>query len=259
MAVLIYRTNCRAAASVPNVAYILRENACHVWAAQNLEVHSKTDALSYAERREWEESLKPVRRGTEPRNHTRLQLSFASETNPDRAMHAAQIFFQRTFPEARAILAAHTDTANLHVHVWIDNRTTDGKRLHLPRTKYKNLRSSWTKFTDKIYAADYEAQFTDPSRVRTTKYEQLMKRRQGASNNEQGRIIDGEQLIATAERNIEQADREINAQAQYVANPNRQGLEPEGPRPDEGMDAPGQLASNPAEPTRTYTPGGRTH
>jgi hypothetical protein len=259
MAVLIYRTNCRAAASVKNVAYILRENACYVWAAQNIDLHSKTDALSYAERREWEESLKPVRGGAEPRNHTRLQLSFASETNPDRAMHAARIFLQRTFPEARAILAAHTDTANLHVHIWIDNRTADNKKLHVARSTYKNLRSNWTKFTDKIYAANYEAQFTDRNRTRTTKYEQIMKRKQGELNSEQGRIIDGEHLIATAERNIEQADREINAQAQYVANPNRQGLEPERPRPDEGMDAPGQLTSNPAEPTRTYTQGGRTH
>jgi hypothetical protein len=259
MAVLIYRTDCRAAASVANVTYILRENACHVWATQNIDLHGKSEALSYAERREWEESLKPVRSGTEPRNHTRLQLSFASETNPDRAMHAARIFFQRTFPEARAILALHTDTANLHVHCWIDNRTTDNKKLHLPRAKYKNLRSDWTKFTDKIYAADYEAQFTDLSRVRTTRYEQLTKRKQGELDYEQGRIIDGEQLIATAERSIEQADREINAQAQYVANPNRQGLEPERPRPDEGMDTPGQPTSNPTETTRPYTPGRRTH
>jgi hypothetical protein len=259
MAVLIYRTDCRAAASVANVAYILRENACHVWATQNIDLHGKTDALSYAERREWEESLKPVRGGTEPRNHTRLQLSFASETNPDRAMHAARIFFKRTFPEARAILALHTDTANLHVHVWIDNRTTDNKKLHLPRAQYKSLRSNWTKFTDEIYATNYEAQFTDLSRVRTTKYEQLTKRKEGELNNEQGRIIDGEQLVATAERNIEQADREINARAQYVANPNRQGFQPERPRPDEGMDAPSPPTSNPTRRPTTPSPGRRTH
>ncbi len=259
MAILIYRTNCRAAASVANVAYILRENACHVWATQNIDLHGKSEALSYAERREWEESLKPVRGGAEPRNHTRLQLSFASETNPDRAMHAARIFLKRTFPEARAILAAHTDTANLHVHIWIDNRTADNKKLHVPRAKYKNLRSDWTKFTDKIYAADYEAQFTDISRVRTTKYEQLTKRKQGELDYDEGRTDYGEHLIATTERNIEQADREINARAQYVANPNRQGFQPERPSPDEGMDAPGQLTSNPAEPTRPYTQGRRTH
>ncbi len=259
MAILIYRTNCRAAASVANVAYILRENACHVWATQNIDLHGKSEALSYAERREWEESLKPVRGGGEPRNHTRLQLSFASETNPDRAMHAARIFLKRTFPEARAILAAHTDTANLHVHIWIDNRTADNKKLHLSRSTYKNLRSNWTKFTDEIYATNYEAQFTDISRTRTTKYEQLTRRKEGELNNEQGRTDYGEHIIATAERNIEQADREINAQAQYVANPNRQGLEPERPRPDEGMDAPGQPTSNPTETTRPYTQGRRTH
>ncbi len=259
MAVLIYRTNCRAAASVQNVAYILRENACHVWAAQNIDLHSTTDALSYAERREWEESLTPTRRGTEPRNHTRLQLSFATETNPDRAMHAARIFLKRTFPEARAILAAHTDTANLHVHVWIDSRTTDGKKLHLSRSKYKNLRTSWTKFTDEIYATNYEAQFTDISRVRTTKYEQLTRRKAGELNHEQGRTDYGEYLIATAERNIEQADREINARAGYVANPNRQGLEPERRHPDEGMDAPSPPTFNATRATERSSPGRRPY
>ncbi len=258
MAVLIYRTNCRAAASVANVAYILRENACHVWATQNIDLHSRTDALSYAERREWEESLKPVRGGGEPRNHTRLQLSFASETNPDRAMHAARIFLQRTFPEARAILAAHTDTANLHVHCWIDNRTADNKKLHVARSTYKNLRSNWTKFTDKIYAANYEAQFTDLSRVRTTKYEQLMKRKQGELNSEQGRTDYGEHIIATAERSIEQADREINARAQYVANPNRQGLERQRPHADKGMDAPSPTTFNTTERPTAPSRGRRT-
>jgi hypothetical protein len=259
MAVLIYRTNCRAAASVANVAYILRENACHVWATQNIDLHGKAEALSYAERREWEESLKPVRSGTEPRNHTRLQLSFASETNPDRAMHAARIFFQRTFPEARAILALHTDTANLHVHCWIDNRLENEKKLHLPRSKYKNLRSDWTKFTDKIYSADYEAQFTDISRVRTTKYEQLTKRKQGELDYDEGRTDYGEHLIATAERNIEQADREINARAQYVANPDRQGLEPQRRSPDEGVDAPRQSAFNATKEPGPSSPGRRPY
>jgi hypothetical protein len=259
MAVLIYRTNCRAAASTQNVAYILRESACHIWAAQNIDLDSKTAALSYAERREWEESLKPVRNGAEPRNHTRLQLSFASETNPDRAMHAARIFFKRTFPEARAILALHTDTANLHVHCWIDNRLENGKKLHLPRTKYKSLRSSWTKFTDEIYGANYEAQFADVSRVRTTMYEQLTRRKEGELNNEQRRINYGEHLIKTAERNIDQANRTINARTRYVENPAGQSLEPERQRADEGMETRPRPTLTAIKPTRTPSPRGRAY
>ncbi len=259
MAILIYKDNCRPAASVKNVSYILRENACHVWAVQNLDLHSKTDALSYAERREWEESFKTMRGGAEPRNHARLLLSFATETNPDRAMHVARIFFKRTCPEARAILAAHTDTANLHVHIWIDNRTADNKKLHLPNKTYKNLRRNWTEFTDKIYGTDYQVQFTTRNRTRTTRYEQLTKRRIGGLNNEQRRIIDGEHLIATADRNIEHADREINARAQYVANPDRQGLERERRSPDDGVDAPRQYAFNTTKEPGPSTPGRRPY
>ncbi len=259
MAILIYKTNCRAAASVQNVSYILRENACHVWATQNLDLDSKTAALSYAERREWEESFKTMRGGGELRNHTRLLLSFASETDPDRAMHAARIFFKRTCPEARAILAAHTDTANLHVHIWIDNRTADNKKLHLPNKTYKNLRRNWTEFTDKIYSTDYQVQFTTRNRTRTTRYEQLTKRRIGGLNNEQRRIIDGEQLVKTAERNIERADREINARAQYVANPDRRGLEPQRRSPDEGVDAPRQYAFRATKATGPSSQGRRPY
>jgi hypothetical protein len=258
MAILIYKDNCRPTASVANVSYILRENACHVWATQNLDLHSKTDALSYAERREWEESFKTMRGGGELRNHTRLLLSFASETDPDRAMHAARVFFKRTFPAARAILAAHTDTANLHVHVWVDNRTDNGNKLHIQNSTYKNLRRNWTEFTDKLYGTDYQVQFTTRNRTRTTKYEQLMKRRQGELNSEQRRINYGEHLIATAERNIEQASREINARAQYVANPNRQGLERQRRHADKGMDAPSPTTFNTTERPTAPSRGRRT-
>ncbi len=236
MAVLIYNDKCRPAASVANVSYILRESACHIWATQNLDLQGKTAALSYAALREWEESLRPPRRGAEPRNHSRLLLSFATETNPEQALYYARIFLKQKFPDARAILAAHTDTANLHVHIWIDNRIANGNKLHIQNSTYKNLRSSWTIFTDKIYGTNYEAEFTDRNRKRTTKHERLMKRKLGELNNDQRRIVDGERLITRTERNIERADREINARTYYLAQPYRRSLEQERRRADKDMD-----------------------
>jgi hypothetical protein len=247
MAVLIYNDKCRPAASVANVSYILRESACHIWATQNLDLQGKSAALSYAALREWEESLRPPCRGAEPRNHSRLLLSFAAETNPEQAMHYARIFLKQKFPDARAILAAHTDTANLHVHVWVDNRIANGNKLHIQNSTYKNLRSSWTIFTDTIYGTNYEAEFTDTNRVRTTKREQLAKRRQGEQEYEQRRVADGEHIIKAANRNIDQANRTIKAR-HYVANPAGQRLEREGGRANNGMETP------PREPVKTIRP-----
>jgi hypothetical protein len=209
MAVLIYKSQCRAAASVSNVAYILRDDACNIWSSQNIDIQSKSDALGYAEARQWEEELKPQRAGTERRNHTRLELSFASESNPERALEVARAFVKKNFVDARAILAVHTNTANLHVHVWIDNRDINDKRLHLSNTQYKNLRSNWTKLTDRIYNETYSEQFSQV-RTRPTRHEQLMARRQGEQEYEQRRINRGEYITFTASRAIDEAGRTID-------------------------------------------------
>ncbi len=159
MAILVYKTNCNAAASVANVSYILRASACHEWSSQNLELQSRTDALSYAERRQWEEDLRPLNGAAQRRNHQRMELSFVSESNPQRALEIAESFVKRKFPEARAILAVHTNTKNLHIHVWLDNRTIDGKKIHLSNSQYKGLGDHWAKFTDRIYGTNHAEQF----------------------------------------------------------------------------------------------------
>jgi hypothetical protein len=209
MAILIYKSQCRAAASVANVAYILREDACQIWSSQHIEVQSKSEALSYAEARQWEEDLRPLRAGTERRNHTRLELSFASESNPERALEVARTFVKKNFAEARAILAVHTNTANIHVHVWLDNRDINNKRLHLSNGQYKNLRNNWTKFTDRIYNETYSEQFSQV-RTRPTRHEQLMARRQGEQEYEQRRINRGEYITAAAGRTINESARRID-------------------------------------------------
>jgi hypothetical protein len=211
MAILIYKSQCRAAASVANVAYILRDDACSIWSSQHIDIQSKSEALSYAEARQWEEDLRPLRAGTERRNHTRLELSFASEDNPERALEVARTFVKKNFAEARAILACHTNTANLHVHVWLDSRDINNKKLHLSNGQYKNLRNNWTKFTDRIYNENYSEQFSQV-RTRPTRYEQLMSRRQGEQEYEQGRINRGEYIIAAAGRTIDEAARTIDAE-----------------------------------------------
>jgi hypothetical protein len=227
MAILVYKTNCNAAASVANVSYILRASACHEWSSQHIDIQSKSEALSYAERRQWEEDLKPLNGAAQRRNHQRMELSFVSETNPQRALEIAESFVKRKFPQARAILAAHTNTKNLHVHVWLDNRTIDGNKVHLSNSQYKKLGDHWAKFTDRIYGTNHAEQFqakrlqniaerqeleasgrsTEIVRAQNTGWKIKKEREQ---EYEQGRINRGEYITAAAGRTINESTRTIH-------------------------------------------------
>ncbi len=144
-----------------NVSYILREDACATWGTHNLEevISSKAGALSYAERRVWEEGMRSLHGAAERRNHQRMLLTFPEESNPDRALEAAKNFLKQEFPEAKAILAAHGNTKIMHVHVWMDNRKTDGKKIHLSNAQYKTLDDRFAKFADRLYGTNYAEQF----------------------------------------------------------------------------------------------------
>jgi hypothetical protein len=227
MAILVYKTNCNAAASVANVGYILRDDACQIWSSQHIDIQSKSEALSYAERRQWEEDLRPLNGAAQRRNHQRMELSFISETNPQRALEIAESFVKRKFPEARAILAAHTNTKNLHVHVWLDNRTINNKKVHLSNSQYKNLGDHWAKFTDRIYGTNNAEQFqakrlkniaerreleasgrrAEIVRAQNTEWK-IKKRRE--LEYEQGRINRGEYITAAAGRTINESARTIH-------------------------------------------------
>jgi hypothetical protein len=227
MAILVYKTNCNAAASVANVAYILRDDACQIWSSQHIDIQSKSEALSYAERRQWEEDLKPLNGAAQRRNHQRMELSFVSETDPQRALEIAESFVKRKFPQARAILAAHTNTKNLHVHVWLDNRTIDENKVHLSNSQYKRLGDHWAKFTDRIYGTNNAEQFqakrlkniaerqeleasgrsTEIVRAQNTEWK-IKKERE--LQNEQRTIIAGEFITSTAGRAIDQSARTIH-------------------------------------------------
>ena len=225
MAVLIYKSNCRAAASVQNVSYILREDAAAVWGTHNLEdVQTKMDALSYAERRAWEEEMRPLNGAAERRNHNRLELTFASETNPDRALAVAKDFLKQEFPEAKAILAAHGNTKKMHIHAWIDIRKTDGKKVHLSNSQYKTLDSRYAKFMDKIYGTNYAEEFAAKKLANINERERLKavgrrpvrkqnltwkKRKEANTKNEQRTTRITESIIEAASRTIDESSRRI--------------------------------------------------
>jgi hypothetical protein len=227
MAILTYKTNCRGASSVANAAYILREDACAEWETHNLEeVKTKEKALSYVERRAWEEDLKPLH-GTERRNHQRLLLTFPEESNPKEALENAKKFLKQEFPNAKAILSAHTNTANLHVHIWLDVRQSDGKKIHLTNSKYKTMDDRYAKFCDEIYGTNYAEQFK-AKKLENINNRELLKsagkeneivrkqnlnwknKKQGEIENEQRSINIGKYITTSASGSIDESSRRIN-------------------------------------------------
>jgi hypothetical protein len=217
MSVLIYSTNNRAAASVDNVSYILRNDAVACWAVQNIEeIKTKTDALTYAEKRAFEENLTPLWGAAERRNHHRLQLTYANEKSPEEALKNAKIFLENNFPNARIIYSSHKNTENCHVHCWVDIRETNGKKVHLKNSEFYKLGEKWSKFCDEIYKSNYTEQFKQSrkqhnqekkeGKILPKRWEKLKEARE---KNEQQAISGTKSLIERAGRAINESARRI--------------------------------------------------
>jgi hypothetical protein len=43
----------------------------------------------------------------------------------------AEEWLQREFPRGRAFTVVHRDTEQTHIHIWIDARQVDGKKIQL--------------------------------------------------------------------------------------------------------------------------------
>jgi hypothetical protein len=219
---------------VQNVTYILREDACATWGTHNLEeVISKSHALSYADRREWEEDMRSLNGAAERRNHQRMVLTFPEESNPDRALEAAKNFLKQEFPNAKAVLAAHGNTKIMHVHVWMDNRQTDGKKLHVPNAQYKTLDNRFAKYADRLYGTNYAEQFKAKKIANISERETLKtagrsseivrkqnltwkKRKEENAKTEQRTARITESIIEAASRVINESSRIINESSRTI-------------------------------------------
>jgi hypothetical protein len=220
MSVLNYTTNNRAEASVDNVSYILRNDAVACWSTQNLEeIKTKTDALSYAEKRAFEENLTPLWGAAERRNHHRLQLTYASEKNPEEALKNAKVFLENNFPNARIIYSSHKNTENCHVHCWVDIRQIDEKKVHLKNNQFYKLGESWSKYCDEIYKSNYTEQFKQSRKqhlqekkngIEPPRAKQGKKLKEASKKNEQQTTAGAKSIIERASFVINKSARRIN-------------------------------------------------
>jgi hypothetical protein len=217
MAILKYNASPRPEASLKNVNYILRDDACLKFETIHLpEIETKIDARSFAAMREMEEQLMPQRGAGTPRNHHRMVLTLPDETDPDKALQLVKNFVEKEFPGTRSIIAIHKseNAPGLHSHIWVDARKLNGKKLDLG-TKYYKLDKLYSELYDRTYKTNYTAEFAEKRRFNakneiSTYTPQLEKLIEAQKRNEQRRIDGGKYIVARAGAGINNANRKID-------------------------------------------------
>lgn len=104
----------------------------------------RTNLASYAWAREESEIARHRSRG-EPRTHFRTTLSFERDVETQQAREMTNEWLEKCFPNARAATFFHRDTDNLHAHVWLDARQTDGRKIDLAPRDYRQLDEEWNR------------------------------------------------------------------------------------------------------------------
>lgn len=82
------------------------------------------------------------RRGR-PRTHYRAVLSFERDVDTRLALEMTGEWLEEVAPGCRAFATMHRDTDNPHVHVWIDARKRDGKKISWSKKAFRNLDVEW--------------------------------------------------------------------------------------------------------------------
>jgi hypothetical protein len=245
MSILKFSGKANPAASSANVKYISRERACDDLSFYNLpELENRADAITYAERRMEEESEKPARGGGIQRNHHRMVLSFDRAETTDAAREQAHEFMRENFPNARAIVSIHQDKKNqTHVHVWVDARGTDERKIRIDKATYKTLDERWAGQYDRHYGTNYEREYKEkktetrawkrdkfsgidrpkPARARdgmtSDKYREKDIRDLGVERNDDEKRFDRDQrFVADGQRTFDDSQRATTAASREIDN-----------------------------------------
>lgn len=153
-------------ASGRHVAYITRERAVidreKAILLYQLPEHVRVSAdyrelrqtlIAYADTREEIEVAQHTARG-KPRTHYRVLASFERDVPNEQALGMVKEWLDREFPRSRGFAVVHRDTEQTHVHVWIDARQIDGKKIQLARQQHRSLDLSWNRIYSREMGID---------------------------------------------------------------------------------------------------------
>lgn len=77
------------------------------------------------------------------RTHYRATLSFEKDVSTENALHLARAWLWDCIPLGQAAAFLHRNSAHVHLHIWIDARGTDGKKLDFSAREYRQLDERW--------------------------------------------------------------------------------------------------------------------
>ncbi|MDQ3649818.1 MAG: hypothetical protein M3458_05955 [Acidobacteriota bacterium] len=153
----------RAGAGEGNARYITRVTATgrdekgvylHNYPAHirsNDDDQQRQKIVEFNRQREQDELARKRTGGGTTRTHYRCKVSFEGKVDTKKAHEMVKEYLEKNFPTARAVAAVHQDTAHTHVHLNIQARGIDDRKLHLSEGKFKNLDSAW----GRIYGREF--------------------------------------------------------------------------------------------------------
>jgi hypothetical protein len=105
----------------------------------------RASLIAWAQTREAMEHLTPHRGAQRGRTHYQATLGFERDIGTADALRLVGEWFDVALPKASAVAAAHRDTARLHVHLWIDARQVDGRKIDLSARAWRQLDETWNR------------------------------------------------------------------------------------------------------------------
>jgi len=94
-------------------------------------------------------SLEEYERRKGGRTHYRIILSFDVPATNQQIRDLTNSFLEEAFPKAIAFATIHRDTDHPHVHLYLNSRQYDGRRIQLKNNEFKTIDEKWAT----IYAA----------------------------------------------------------------------------------------------------------
>src|SRR5215471_17602585 len=88
-------------------------------------------------------SLEEYERRKGGRTHYRIILSFDVPASNEQIRDLTNRFLDQAFPRAIAFGAIHRDTEHHHVHLYLNSRQVDGKRIQLKNNEFKSIDEKW--------------------------------------------------------------------------------------------------------------------
>ncbi len=101
-------------------------------------------ALAWVRERAEERAANPARPGR-TRTYYHARFSFERDVGTPTALSLCAAWLLEVFPSARAAAFVHRDTPHLHIHLWLDARDTEGRKLQLDWHAYRSLDESWNR------------------------------------------------------------------------------------------------------------------